>query len=523
MEQTHFKRIAALDIGTNSFHVVIVDVYSDGTYKSHDKYKEMVGLGDDIVNGKLTDETMDRALSAMKKIQLLCEHQEVEEVIAYATSAVRETSNGGEFIQKVIDLTGIKIQAIPGNKEGMLIGKAVQRAVMLSSRPALIVDIGGGSVEFILADKDNIHFIKSLKIGVGRTLAQFVHNDPIEKDEIEEMEQHFRQAMVKITRAISEHQPTMMVGSSGTMENIAEMIAKRQKQDTSVTLNEFEYTPEQFEDLYNDFITKDKEERLSVSGLDDKRVDLIIPGLILTRLIIRQFGFKRMKASTDALREGMILDYIERNKNKFKHLDEFETARDRSIYQLLERYNWHKNHSEHVRKIALKLFDDLQPWHQLSFHDRELLGYACLMHDIGYYISRRKHHKHALYIIQNSEIRGFDNQEIQIMAHVARYHRRSTPKKRHEQYHNLPSDVRKRIKKLSAFMRVADGLDRSHFQLVTKVRAKMEKKSVVITIENDEDPQLEIWGANRKKELMEELFDKDIEIEAGTLEEEEEL
>jgi exopolyphosphatase/guanosine-5'-triphosphate,3'-diphosphate pyrophosphatase len=225
------------------------------------------------------------------------------------------------------------------------------------------------------------------------------------------------------------------------------------------------------------------------------------------------FDIKSIRTSTDALREGIIISYIRKEMKTLKMSGEFPDPRRRSVYELLRKCSWHEKHSTHVAKLALQLFDALRNWHDLTDRERELLDYACLMHDIGYHISHHRHHKHALYLILNADLKGFTQEEIEIMAHVARYHRRSTPKKRHQLYAALSDYQKDRIKKLAGILRVADGLDRSHYQNVTKIDVEMGEK-LVMKIKTSDNPELEIWGAMRKRELMEWMFNKPLEIVA---------
>jgi len=510
--KSQVKRLAALDIGTNSFHVVIVEVSPDGSYLTLDTHKEMVELGPDVSRNFLSADTMNRAIHAMKYIHRLCENRQVETILAYATSAIRESRNGGEFIQSVIDETGIKIQAIPGIREAQLIGLAVQHAISLGEDPVLIIDIGGGSVEFIICNKEKTFFLESLKIGVSRSATQFVKNDPISKSEIEELRSFYTKALDSVLNAVKKFKPSSLVGSSGTMENIAGMISIRLHGTLPSSINQFQYEKKDLDKLIKEFISLKHATRLEFSGLDTKRVDFIVPGMILTQLLLEKTELNVIKTSSFALREGMILDFIQANANQFSLLGEFPDIRQRSIYQLLRNCNWHEKHSIQVAKLALSLFDQLLSEHGLNENDRELLGYACLTHDIGYHISHKSHHLHALYLIQHADLLGFDQHEIAIIAHVARYHRRSTPKKRHIMYQELPKDIRKRIKKLSAFMRVADGLDRSHFQNIIDLKVSLSESMITFTLKADSDPQVEIWGALRKCELFEDLFKRKLEI-----------
>lgn len=505
------KRIAAIDLGTNSFHAVIVDIFPDGSFSTVDTHKEMVELGRNGVGKPLSQDAFEAGIDALEKLKILCDHQEVERILAFATSAIREAPNGGEFIQKAIDKIGLKIMAIPGKMEAKLIGHAVQHGMALSSEPILIMDIGGGSTEFIIANKDELFFLDSRKIGVSRMAAEFITSDPVTEEEINILESHFKAVLVEMNIDSGKYPLETIIGSSGTMQNIAAIIAGRKEISTEVTLNEFEYTRKDFQEFYHDFIRLNRRQRLDVPGLDKKRVDFIVPGIILVNCVLEYYDIQQIKTSIQALREGIILRQINREMSDLKLLAEYPDTRKRSIFELLNKCNWHGEHSRHVTYLALKLFDDLRPYHKMDDNDRELLEYASLMHDIGYHISHSKHHKHAMYLIKNAGLNGFNEDEINLMAHVARYHRRSTPKKRHKDYKVLKPGIRSKIKKLSAFIRVADGLDRSHFQNVTNVKAELNKK-VVINIWTQTDPQVEIWGALRKSELFEKLFNKPVEI-----------
>lgn len=508
------KRIAALDLGTNSFHVVLVDIYPDGSFRTVDKLKEMVILAEKGMDNRLSDAAMDRGLAALKKIKILCESQGVERILAYATSAIREAENGGEFIQRIIDEVGIKPLAISGQMEAKLIGHAVRHSVRIGKEPVLMVDIGGGSVEFIVANNEEFFYSVSKKLGVARMAARFVDHDPISRDEIKKLKEHFEQELRDVTGVLKEFQVNTIIGSSGTMENIAALIADRNSLTASMTLNELQFSADEFKKFNKSFLKLDRSQRLKEDELEDKRVDIIAPGMVLLDYLIRTFNIEQVKISESALREGMVLHYIKNEKNNLDlelHAG-FSDPRRRSVYELLRKCDWHEEHSTHVAKMALKLFDELKDELELPESDRELLEYATFMHDIGYYISHRKHHKHALYIIRNADLKGFKEDEIDLMANVARYHRRSTPKKRHKRFRKLDKDLKERVKKLSGILRVADGLDRSHYQNVQKMEIVNRENEIKLLITTESDPELEIWGAMRKSHLFEQVTGKNLEI-----------
>lgn len=507
------KRIAAIDLGTNSFHAVIVDIYSDGSFRTVDDLKEMVELAKGGLGKRLAEPAFKRGINALKKIKVLCDSQGVEKILAYATSAIREAENGGEFVQKSIDEVGIKINAIPGSMEAELIGYAVQHGVKLDEYPVLMVDIGGGSVEFILGNNKEFFFLTSRKIGVSRMTDIFKPSDPISKENIETLETHYAEELKSVEAALQKKPTKTIIGSSGTMQNIGLMIANRKGLSTNITLNELEFSADDFFQFYKDFSKKTSKQRLGVAGLDEKRVGFINTGVVLVNLLLRKFGIEKVKISTQALREGIIIRYLKKDMIGIPISGDLADPRRRSIFELLRKCNWHEDHSKQVAKLALILFDALKDELSLLNEDRELVEYAAYLHDIGYYISHSAHHKHALYIIRNSDLKGFKQDEMEIMANVARYHRRSTPKKRHEEYWKMSAPIRTRIRKLSAILRLADGLDRSHFQNVQELMVETNSEELILTIRTIDEPHLEIWGAMRKSLLMKEIIEKKVIIQ----------
>lgn len=507
------KRIAAIDIGTNSFHAVIADLYSDGSFRTVDKLKEMVQLAKGGMGKRLSDGAIKRGLKALKNIKTLCDSYNCELILAYATSAIREAENGGEFIQRSIDETGVKMNAIPGKIEAELIGYAVQHGMKLDREPVLMVDIGGGSVEYTLGNEDTFFYTASKKMGVARMREIYKPSDPITKEDIRTLENHYEELLSDVAQAFAQNRTDTIIGSSGTMQNIGAMIAGRKQKSSDITLNELEFSAEEFKEFYADFIKLDKKGRKKISELDSKRVNIINPGVVLLNYLINRFGIKNIRISEQALREGIIIRYLKKEMIGLPWTGKFSDPRRRSVFELLRKCDWHEEHSRHVANLALILFDGLQEELSLEDSDRELLEYAAYLHDIGYYIAHSAHHKHALYIIRNSELKGFKEEEIEVMANVARYHRRSTPKKRHPEYWKLKAPVRKRVKKLAGILRVADGLDRSHYQNVKDLQVHSGEKEIKLNIWTEAEPYLEIWGAERKAHLFKEVTGKKLSIE----------
>lgn len=514
IERAAVKRISAIDLGTNSFHAIIVDVFNDGSFQKIDDFKVSVQLATGGVGKKLTQAAMKRGWNALKSIKTLCDSHQVDVILAYATSAIREAENGGYFIQKVKDDLDIKIKPIPGIMEAELIGYAVQHGINIGEKPNLLVDIGGGSVEFIIADSKKFHFLDSQKIGAARMANKFRFDDPISSKDIQILEDYYRVKLNKIAKLVSELNINQLIGSSGTMENIAQMVAFYRGMPIEITLNELELEVSEILEFYDYFIKLGSKERSKVPGLDSKRVNIINPGIILLKLIIQEFGIEKIKISTQALREGIIIRYLQKETDLLSLAIGNADPRKRCIFELLRKCRWNEEHSRHVAKLALQIFDALEAELKLLPADKELLQYAAYLHDIGYYISHSAHHKHALYIIRNADLKGFSEEEIEIMAHVARYHRKSHPKITHSEYQSLPLKVRRRIRKLAAILRVADGLDRSQFQNVEKMELDLNPDAFFIQISGKEEVNLELWGAKRKSGLLREVLRRKINIES---------
>lgn len=511
------KRIAGIDLGTNSFHAVIADIFEDGHFELVDSLKEMVFLAEAGLGSDISEESMKRGLNALRIINQLCEGQNVESIHAYATSAIREAKNGGEFIQRVIDEIGIKVNAISGLLEAELISLGVRNGVRLENSPSLLVDIGGGSVEFIIADHEKTHFLTSHKIGVARLRADFVDADPPTAKQIREMEQFILSEIEDVRVALVQHPCAEIIGSSGTMQAVAALLALRGKGKekidlTSIPLNEFRFTRQEFESLAGSLLKMNRKKRLRIVGLDEKRVDLILPGIILIGTLLKELKVDLVRISIQALREGIIIRAIQKEFFRKKDPLPLGDPRRRSVMTLAEKCNWHREHSLQVCRLALKIFDELREEIGADESDRELLEFATILHDIGYHVSHNSHHKHALYLILNADLRGFQEDEVQIMGHVARYHRRSVPSKRHTLFNELKKPVKERIRTLAGILRVADGLDRSHYQNVKELSVESNPDKIVLRIRTQSDPELEIWGAMRKAQLLESQLRKSVEI-----------
>lgn len=495
-------KIAALDVGTNSIHLLIARVAADGQVEPLDRAKEMVRLGDSAFKGVIAPDAFARATECIRKFRAQAERAGVDAVIAVATSAVREAENGGDFVRVVRDETGIELTVIRGEQEARLIYLGARAALNLAGKKALIVDIGGGSVELIVGDAREAHYATSLKLGVLRLLDLFPPSDPITADQRTRLAEQLHRTLEPPTAAIRKIGFDLVAMTSGTARAVAELIpiVTAEKPRTVAFKDVFA--------LEEKLCALSAAERLKVPGLDPKRLDSIIPGVILVRSLLEVVHADSYVLCEAALREGLVVDYALRNGPGIQLIDEYPDLRRRSVIRLMRRCNANQAHAEHIARLALDLFRGLRPLHGLSNADGELLEFAALLHDIGFHVAPSKHHKHGAYLIENADLQGFTAEEIAILAQTVRYHRKATPKDGHAPYAALATGNRQKVRIMAALLRMADGLDRGYAQLVRSVRCRVGDKSVEVTLSTATDAELEVWGARRKRDLAEEVFDR---------------
>lgn len=510
----HPTRLCVIDLGTNSFHALIVDAYPNGTFEVVDKIKEAVRLGDRGLSHRvLTRDAVGRAMNALHRIHLLAEGRGVTEYLAYATSAIREAENGRALVAHVLREIGIEIRAIPGELEAHLIYLGVTREVPMSE-PALIVDIGGGSTELIVGTSHEPRLETSLKLGAARLTERFVTSDPIDDDDLEALRAHLDAELEPVLAVAREAGVGDLVGSSGTMEALAELCREAGGGGGgSVFQRTFE--AKTLLEVTEGLVGSTRAEREAMDALDERRVGQIVAGAVLVEHLARALEPERFRVSPAALREGMVQHWLEHNVERLQRLAPVEDVRRRAVLELAHAYRWDEAHSRQVTRLALALYDACAPLHGHGAEERELLEFAGLLHDVGRLVGRRGHHKHSRYLIEKATWHALSPREVAIVANVARYHRGARPKKKHDAYRALPKKDRKRVDALAAILRIADGLDRSHVQNVEDLAASVTSEALHVTVRTKGDPELELAAARRAASLFERTFERRVTIEAA--------
>lgn len=505
---------AAIDIGTNSMHLVVARADSDGGFDVLTTEKEMVRLGSGGGEMKLlTPEAIDRGLVALERMAEVATSFGAVDLSVVATSAVREAENRADFLDAARDVLGVDVEVISGFEEARLIHLGVLQALAVFDRRLVLVDIGGGSTELLVGQGHTVLEARSMKLGAIRLTERFFTNNTATTDAIAECRHYVRGALAPVAHELAGHQPEIAIGSSGTISTVATMIAAqrgeriRQMNGTTFTRSELEAVVEQLEHSTT-------AERRKTPGLDEKRVDIILGGLILLSEIFLALDIEEMTVSDYALREGVLLDRF--GATTVAGLDRLRDLRRSNIERLAEQLDPDPEHAHHTADLAVQLFDRTQNLHGLEPLDRELLWCAAVVHNVGLFISHSSHHKHSYYVIRNSEqLTGFTQHEIELIAVIARYHRKSHPAEKHAEFAALNDDDKRRVRLLAGMLRLAIGLDRRHARVVTSVRVFAED-SGQITIEPvgvpDADLDLEIYAATERSRLLANALDAPVRV-----------
>jgi exopolyphosphatase/guanosine-5'-triphosphate,3'-diphosphate pyrophosphatase len=359
----------------------------------------------------------------------------------------------------------------------------------------------------MVGDAGALYWAASENLGVARLTAEFVESDPLSKGDRRRLRAHLVDVLTPSADEVAPFAPGIVVGSSGTLEDIARMVAASREGGIPMSVNQLSFTRDDFRHVYDEVLSARAEERLRFAGLEARRVDLIPAGVIFLDTAMDVFGFSEMTISEWALREGIVLDAI-RHHDPVDWSDDPRAIRRASVLALARRCNWAEDHARHVAHLAVSLFDQTRALHGLGAADRELLEYGALLHDIGEHVASNGHHRHSAYLIRHGQLRGFDPTEVLFLAALARWHRRGNPDP-DDEFPNVDAD---RLRRLTALLRLADGLDRGRAGAVAAVDVRVGPSLVLLRLRVRGDAELEQWGARRKRELFEKEFERDLEV-----------
>jgi exopolyphosphatase / guanosine-5'-triphosphate,3'-diphosphate pyrophosphatase len=470
----------------------------------------MVRLGAGGLDGrKLTRAAQTAALQALSKFERIARSHQVDEILAAATSATREAENGGAFLADIEQQTGIRPRIITGTEEARLIHLAAVYGVD-TQKAAVVIDIGGGSVEITLGSGQEVKFARSFKMGVIRLTERFVTSDPLDKRDERKLVKFIADQVDRYVGYIVKEGFDRLIGTSGTILSLGAVATAMERGAVPDEVRNLRVSAKALKRLRKEVTDLDLEERLTLPGLDPRRADLVVAGAVLLDKLISTLEAKEITLCDLALREGLVLDYIQRHRKEIALVDRYPDIRRRSAIELAERCNWEAGHARQVARMAIAIFEQTKALHGLGEREQEWLEYASLLHDIGNHISYERHHRHSQYLIKNGDLRGFEPDEIEVIGLVARYHRRGVPKRHHEGYADLPAPLRKTVRVLAAILRVAETLDRSRHGVVGAVHLRDRGEDLRLQVEAIGDAELEVWAGRRQLEVLEHELGKPI-------------
>jgi exopolyphosphatase / guanosine-5'-triphosphate,3'-diphosphate pyrophosphatase len=502
------RRVAAIDIGTNSIHMIVAELRKRD-YRVVDKEKEMVQLGLGSLDGApLAEDAMSRAIAALVKMGKVARGWEVEDIIAVATSAVREAPNRREFIKRARDEAGIRIRVISGEEEADYIYRAVRSAVDLDGSTALCVDVGGGSVEFIVATSSEIYFTASEPLGALRLAQRFRLDDRPAPADVDACRQFVAQHLRRIHKRIRPIGVDYAIGTSGTIQALTTLAAHGEQQSTSALRTLKREAVEELVLTMSGMSAKDRVEKL---GVDEKRARNIVAGALVVCEVLSMLEVPSLLACPVAIREG-IVESVRSENQKPSH--EASSLRRKSVLKLVDRSAVDRRHAVHVARLARRIFNQTRDLHRLNDESGEMLEHAAMLHESGMHVSDRGYHKHTYYLIRHADLRGFTEDQLLVVANVARYHRKSPPADDHENLAELSDEQRETVEKLAAILRIAEGLDRSHRQSVRDIAVRSNGK-VKFVVRARSDAAMEIASAAKRAKYFAGLFAKKVRFEAS--------
>lgn len=508
--------IAAIDVGTNSLHMVVVRIEPKlPAFTIIAREKETVRLGDRCPEtGDLKPAVIKRATDTLRRFQEIAKSLNAETVVAVATSAVREAANGRDFLQQVEEELGLSVSLISGQEEARRIYLGVLSGMEFNSQPHIIVDIGGGSTELILGDGHEPRSLSSTKVGAVRLSAEFITTDPISNAEFQYLQAFVRGTLERPADELRAHlqvgEQPRLVGTSGTIETLATIIAREKQGVVPSPLTGFQFSLKDVSNLVNRLRKLSNSERSAIPGMSDRRSEIILAGALILQEAMTLLGVELLTVCERSLREGIVVDWMLTHSLIEDRLRYQSSVRQRSVIKIAQKYEVSLESAERVAAFALDLFDQTQGvLHNWNSEERELLWAAGILHNCGLHVSHSSHHKHSYYLIRNGELLGYTETEIEVMANIARYHRKSGPKKKHENYRSLPSKQhRQMVSQLSALLRVAVALDRRQIGAIAGVKCEFrpalrELHLRILPALASDECVLERWSLDQKKQVFE--------------------
>lgn len=514
-------KLAAIDIGSNSIKLAVVDATASESFAVLTREKDVVRLGHETLRkGHLKPSAIQRAVECIKRYRSIAEARGAETIVATATASVREANNRREFIKEVEKQTGIRVEILSGIEEARLIGLAASRGCSLRGAISINIDIGGGSTEISVFRDGMPLSLFSVKMGAVVMTERFILSDPPKTREINNLRSEIRAAFERPARELRGQKWQQATGTSGTILAVgaalrAASISEAERKNQAAQPAEANIAFSELARLNESLAGMDVQERRKVPRISSQRSEIIVAGAQILEGAMRALGINMLQTCDWALREGVIIDLLREMESEARPpLPDFADPKLLGVHGVGKRFGYEEAHAQQVARLAESIFDSLADTEKLTRHHRMLMSAAALLHDVGYHIAHESHHKHSLYLIVNSELTGFSEAERAVIANIARYHRGSPPRERHPEYAALNPADREIVCRLGAIVRIADALDRSHECRVNNLSCIRNGDTINIEIGGAANLDNELQEAERKREMFEQAFNCNLSLTA---------
>ncbi len=498
-------------MGSNAIRFYVVEPTGPSTYRVIDNIREPIRLGGDVfISGTIRPENIRKAEEAFRRFRQTLQRYQVKTVRAVATASIREAANGEQVLDRLEKASGIRVEVIAGDEEARLVALAVGSRIPLKKKNALIVDLGGGSVEVSRVENGRITLAESHNFGAVRLLdvLSSAGDDPARGGALL---RDYMEVMGRKLRRKGAEKAELFIATGGNMETIASLpdIGAVPHPAWPGTLV---FKTAKLRLMMEALSGMTVKARISKYGLREDRADVILPACFVYHMLAKLNGSTEILVPRVSLKDGLILDTLARTRT-VEHSDDLRAQVMVSCRELCDRFKVDRLHSEKVALLAARLFDGTATIHKMGATERLRLEVAAMLHDIGYFISIQKHHKHSFYIISNAEIVGLPPAERVVAAHVARYHRKALPKKEHAEFEGLPKKERTSVRRLAALLRLADALDKEHLGAIRGIDCKMAEGALRIVAASRKSCRLETLGFERNAQMFREVFGIDVTLE----------
>jgi exopolyphosphatase/guanosine-5'-triphosphate,3'-diphosphate pyrophosphatase len=497
-------RIGAIDVGSNAIRFLAAEFTDPTHWVELDNKRLPIRLGHHaFLTGRLEDASMAAAVEAMASFRSAFDKFGISRYRAVATSAVRESENGGELVRRIREESGILLETITGSEEARLVWIAARGRLDMKKGLWLLADLGGGSLELSLGDEERIRWTVSHQIGTVRLLEDL--------EESQSSPEKFRKLVAEYThvlrlpRKVKKSKVAGVIATGGNAEVLAQIVSA--PGDASgvrrIPLKELREAAR----TLGGMSVKERMERFDLRA---DRADVVFPAALVYERVASLASADELIIPGVGVKEGILLDLADDVTGPAVHATRIEQQLMNAALALGRRYRFDEAHGRHVARLSLSLFDQLKSLHKLGSTDRKILLAAALLHDIGQVISYRRHHKHSMYLILNSELPGVSDEDTPLVALIARYHRRAEPSDDHELWAQLDGERQARVRKLASILRIADALDREHLQRVERAEAEVGGSKVTLDLTGRGDLLLEQWAIARKAKMFRSTFDLEV-------------